>query len=102
MIADYVKHNFQQCIVWGILLQCLGGLMPLGWGRPTLSVLGWAMMIGGTLLTVIGFGYYVATKSRAPAWSLLALVPIVGWVILVLLKPKSAWVADASTSQRGI
>ena len=89
MIRDYVRDNFHQCVIWGIILQCLGGLVPLAAGRPFLAWLGWLMLVTGTLLLVIGFGYYAKAKGRSPAWSLLALASIIGWMALLFLTAKS-------------
>jgi len=100
MIGDFCRDHFYSCIVCGIALQCFGGLMPLGGSRLFLPAVGWAMVVGGTLLTVTGFAFYAKTKGRSLAWSLLALASVFGWGILVLLKPKQSHVAD-KTSVRG-
>ena len=89
MIRDYVRDNFHQCVIWGIILQCLGGLVPLAASRPFLALLGWLMLSSGTLLLVIGFAYYAKAKGRSPAWSLLGLASIVGWIVLLFLTAKS-------------
>lgn len=102
MLGHYVKSHFHQCVFWGIVLQCLGGLVPLRAGSPILTVLGWSMVIGGTVLMVVGFACYAGTKGRSPAWALLALGSVIGWIILVLLEPKQTSVAASSTTQRKI
>ena len=102
MIGDYLKDRFQDCVIWGIVLQCSGGLVPLGPERAALAVLGWLAIGSGTLLTVVGFAYYARTKGRSPAWAVLALASVFGWVVLVLLKPKPTHVVSGSGLQRGI
>lgn len=52
-------------------------------------LLGWLIYLAGTAVLLIGFGVYVRSKGRNPAWSLLALLSLAGWVILVLLKDKT-------------
>lgn len=88
MIGEYARNHFHRCIVWGILLQCFGGLVPLSQNRPILAVLGGGMVLGGTLLAVVGFAFYASAKGRSPAWSVLALASIIGWIILVSLESK--------------
>jgi len=100
MIGEYVRNHFHQCIVWGIILQCFGGLVPFSQNRPILAVLGGAMVLGGILLVVAGFAVCMRTKGRNPAWSLLALVPVVGWIILISLEPKQACALTGDSSQR--
>lgn len=102
MIADYLRSHFHQCVIWGIVLQCSGGLVPLGQERAALAALGWLAIGGGTLLTVIGFAYYARTKGRSPAWAVLALASVIGWVVLVLLKPKPTHVMSGSGPRRRI
>ena len=91
LIGSCLQDNFYKCVIWGIILQCFGGLVPLTASRPLLALVGWLMLSGGTLLTLIGFAYYAKAKGRSPAWSLLALASVLGWLILISLgaKPRS-------------
>lgn len=59
-----------------------------------LTALGWSIYLLGTALLLIGFGFYVRVKGRSPAWCLLALFSLIGWVILILLKDKSCLSAN--------
>ena len=89
MIADYVGKNFYWCIFWGFVLQCLGGSVTQICRSVPLVVLGWSVYLAGSALLLIGFAFYVRSKGRNPAWCLLALISIIGWIVLVLLKDKS-------------
>ncbi|MDI6449214.1 hypothetical protein [Anaerobaca lacustris] len=100
MIGTYVGHHFHQSIIWGITLQCFGVLIPLSQNRPILTVLGGVILFGGTLLTVMGFAAYTRTKGRSPAWSSLAFLSIIGWIILISLKPKQVCALTGDSSQR--
>jgi hypothetical protein len=88
-MADYIRNNFYWCIFWGFFLQFVGGSVTAMSHSLPLIVLGWSIYLVGTLLLLIGFGFYVRSKGRSPAWCLLALLSIIGWVILIFLKDKS-------------
>ena len=90
MIVDYVRKNFHWAVYWGVILQCAGGLMCPIRSYPFLGILGWLITIIGTILLLAGFAFYVKSKGRSIAWSLLALLSIVGWIILIFLKDKSS------------
>lgn len=90
VIRSYLSSHFHKCVMWGIVLQCFGGLVPLAPGRPALALLGWLMLLTGTVLMLIGFAYYAQAKGRSPAWSLLALASIVGWLILLSLEVRTS------------
>jgi hypothetical protein len=104
MIRSYIRDNFHQCVIWGIILQCFGGLVPLATNRLLLMVLGWLMLSTGTLLLWIGFAFYTKAKGRSPAWSLLSFASIIGWLILLSLtaKPNSASAMGGDDSMRRI
>ena len=89
MIADYIRKNFYWCIFWGFFLQFVGGSVTAISHSLPLVVLGWSICLVGTVLLLIGFYFYVQSKGRSPEWCLLALLSIIGWVILVLLKDKT-------------
>ncbi|OHB63409.1 MAG: hypothetical protein A2Y76_13970 [Planctomycetes bacterium RBG_13_60_9] len=102
MIGHYIRDNFHWCVIWGIILQCLGGLIPLAPSRPLLTVLGWLMLAAGTLLMLVGFAFYAKAKGRSPAWSLLSLASILGWIVLISLtaKPSPSVSGDNLTGRR--
>jgi len=90
MIVDYIRKNFHWAVYWGVILQCAGGLMCPIRSYPLLAILGWLITIIGTILLLAGFTFYAKSKGRSIAWSLLAILPIVGWIILILLRDKSS------------
>lgn len=89
MIADYIRKNFYWCIFWGFFLQFVGGSVTAMSHSLPLIVLGWSVCLIGMVLLLIGFDFYVRSKGRSPTWSLLALLSIIGWIVLILLKDKS-------------
>jgi hypothetical protein len=90
MLIDYIQKNFHWAVIWGIILQCAGGLMSPIRSYALLAVLGWLIAVIGTVLSLAGFAFYSKSKNRSPLWCLLALLWIVGWFILILLKDKSS------------
>ncbi|OHB74171.1 MAG: hypothetical protein A2Z25_18190 [Planctomycetes bacterium RBG_16_55_9] len=89
MIADYIRKNFYWCIFWGFVLQCIAGTVIAMSHYLFVIVLGWSIYVVGTASLLIGFGFYIVSKGRSPAWSLLALISIIGWGILIILRDKS-------------
>jgi len=89
MITDYIRKNFHWCVIWGIILQCLGGSISQGHKYLLLIVFGWLILLAGTVLLLIGFAFYARSKGRNPRWCLLALLSIIGWILLILLKDKT-------------
>jgi hypothetical protein len=88
-MVDCIRKNFYWCIFWGFVLQCVGGSVTAMSHSLPFIVLGWSIYIAGTALLLIGFSFYVRSKGRSQAWCLLAMLSIIGWVILILLKDKS-------------
>lgn len=86
MVADYIRKNFYWLIFWGFVLQFVGGSVSAMSHSLISNVLGWPIYAAGTAILVIGFGFYVKSKGRNLAWSLLAIISIVGWAVLILLK----------------
>ena len=89
MVLSYIQKNFYWCIFWGFFLQFVGGSLAAMSHSLLLTVLGWSVCLVGTVLLLIGFEFYIRSKGRSPAWCLFALLSIIGWVILILLKDKS-------------
>ena len=65
----------------------------LAWGVPGLVIQTagsllqeYLMMWLGTLLFLIGLGYYAKAKGRHPAWCLMAFLSIIGLIVLGCLK----------------
>jgi hypothetical protein len=90
MIVDYIQKNFHRAVYSGVILQCAGGLTCPIHSYPLLAIFGWLITIVGTILLLAGFAFYVKSKGRSIAWSFLALLSIVGWIILIFLKDKSS------------
>ena len=90
MIIDYIRNNFHWAVYWGVILQIAGGLIHPTRSYPLFAIFGWLITIIGTILLLVGFAFYAKSKGRSIAWSLLALLSIVGWVILILLGDKSS------------
>lgn len=105
-LQDCLRKNFYWCIFSGITLQIAGGLFRPGHFylitgnslRPVhnhlqeftiLTVFSYLVLLSGTALLLLGFYFYVKSKHRHPIWCLFALLPIFGWVVLILLKNKN-------------
>ncbi len=86
MVADYIRKNFYWCIFWGFVLQCVGGSVTAMSHSLPVILLGWLIYLAGTAVLIFGFSFYMRAKGRSPAWSVLALLSLVGWVALILLK----------------
>jgi hypothetical protein len=91
MLKDYLRKNFHWLVYWGIVLQFACGLTEVS--QPYLAVVGWVISLTSTILLMVGFAFYAKAKGRSPVWCLLALLPIVGWVIIILIKDKNAILA---------
>lgn len=90
MIINKIQNNFYPAIWVGIILQCAGRLIIPVHNNLVLAILGWLVTIIGTLLVLFGFAFYAKSKGRNQAWCLLALLSVIGWIILICLKDKSA------------
>ncbi len=53
------------------------------------QLLAFALLLVGTVLAFVGFGYYAKAKGRSMAWGLCGFLSFVGLVILALLKDRS-------------
>ena len=89
MVLSYIRKNFYWYIFWGFFLQFVGGSGIAMSNSLPLTVLGWSIYLAGTGILLVGFSFYVKSKGRNPAWCLLALLSIIGWGVLILLKDKS-------------
>jgi hypothetical protein len=106
VVRDYLRRNFYWCIFWGITLQIAGVLLrPVyiyqitgNFLRPLhnhlqeftiLTAFSYLVSLSGTALLLLGFYFYVKSKHRHSIWCLFALLPILGWIVLILLKDKN-------------
>ena len=97
VVRDYLRKNFYWCIFWGIILQIAGSLLrPVHTYRQEFTILttfmatfSYLFLLSGTALLLLGFYFYVKSKHRHSIWCLFALLPIIGWIVLVLLKDKN-------------
>ena len=47
------------------------------------------LLLAGTSLAIIGFGYYAKAKGRSMAWGLAGFLGLIGLLILAVLKDRS-------------
>jgi len=78
MIAQYNRKSFYWGVP-GIILQ-FGGLF-------VDALQGFGLL--GTILLLVGLGYYAKAKGRNWAWGLFAFLPIIGIIVLLCLKDES-------------
>ncbi|MHC4464563.1 MAG: hypothetical protein ACYTEK_01870, partial [Planctomycetota bacterium] len=94
-----IHKNFYWCIFWGFVVQCVGGSVTAMSHSLPLTALAWSIYLVGTALLLIGFSFYVSSKGRSRAWSLLALLSLIGWVVLILLKDKNLSCLDEENTR---
>jgi len=89
MIKRYNNLSFVY-FVPGMIAQIAGMILKAPPDQPSspqgVSAL---LLIVGTILAFIGFGYYAKAKGRSMLWGLCGFLSLVGLVILALLKDKS-------------
>jgi hypothetical protein len=74
----------------GIAAQIAGLLLNANLQPPhPLSLLALLLIIGGTIMAFIGFGYYAMAKGRSMVWGLAAFFGLPGLLVLAILKDKS-------------
>jgi hypothetical protein len=105
MIAKYNRRSFYWGIP-GIILQNTGLMAMLIYSTrpdPTASILlqftlmhfVWGV---GTVLLLIGLGYYAVAKGRNAVWCLAAILGIFGLIILALLKDRCPAADDSAAA----
>lgn len=67
MIAKYNSKSFLYGVP-GILLQIGGNIAAQFAADPTVSGIGTAASILGTILLLVGLAFYAKAKGRNPAW----------------------------------
>ena len=89
-LKQCIRKNFYWCVFLGFVVQCVGAsLIAMSHSLPAV-VFGWLIYVTGTAVLLSGFGVYVKSKGRNPAWSLLALLSLAGGLVLILLKDKTS------------
>jgi hypothetical protein len=86
MIKRYNNLSFLYFIP-GMILQLVGYVMTENSAEP--NHLAVALLLIGTVLAFIGFGYYARAKGRSMLWGLFGFLSLVGLLILALLKDRS-------------
>jgi hypothetical protein len=71
----------------GMIIQGIGYVMTQNSVEP--NPLAVVLLLLGTVLAFMGFGYYARAKGRSMAWGLCGFLSLLGLVILALLKDKS-------------
>jgi hypothetical protein len=89
MVKRYNNLSFAFFIP-GMIMQVAGMILQGPPDNPS-PVQGVAvlLLVVGTILAFIGFGYYAKAKGRSMLWGLCGFLSLVGLVILALLKDKS-------------
>ena len=89
MIKRYYNLSFLFFIP-GIVVQIAGAnLRSHHELSEPLGILAVALLIGGTFLTISGFGYYAKAKGRSWIWGFAGVAGLLGLLVLVMLKDKS-------------
>ncbi|HEX2476979.1 MAG TPA: hypothetical protein VHK01_19655 [Lacipirellulaceae bacterium] len=86
MIKRYNNLSFVFFIP-GIILQIIGYVMSENSAEQ--NPLAVALLLVGTILAIIGFGYYAKAKGRSMAWGLAGFLGLIGLLILAVLKDRS-------------
>ena len=77
MIARYNNISLATGIP-GIILQIVGYMSQ----QPGIYLI-------GSVLLLIGFGYYAVSKGRSPAWALMGFLSCIGLLVLACLKDRT-------------
>jgi hypothetical protein len=86
MVKRYNNLSFLFFIP-GMIIQGVGYVMAQRSSDP--NPLAVTLLLLGTVLAFLGFGYYAKAKGRSIAWGLCGFLSLAGLVILALLKDKS-------------
>lgn len=86
MVKRYNNLSFVFFIP-GMILQIIGFVM--NGNEAESSPIAVVLLLVGTMLAIVGFGYYAKAKGRSMAWGLAGFLGLIGLVILALLKDHS-------------
>ena len=56
---------------------------------PRVVLIGSFVALGGSLLLIIGLGFYAKAKGRHPAWGLMGLLSLIGVLVLACLTDRT-------------
>jgi hypothetical protein len=89
MIKRYNNLSFLFFIP-GVLAQIVGLILSEKYQTPgPLSIVALLLILGGTIMAFIGFGYYANAKGRSMLWGTAAFIGLPGLLVLSLLKDRS-------------
>ena len=88
MIAHYNRKSLLYGIP-GLVLQIGGDIAAQFSGATTVVDLGRIVTLTGTILLLVGLAFYAKAKWRHPAWCLMALLSIIGFIVLAMLKDEA-------------
>src|SRR5262249_23284209 len=64
-----------------------------------LGLLATVLLVGGTLMAIMGFAYHAKAKGRSLFWGIVGFLGFIGLLVLAVLKDRSGdpWTLDASS-----
>ena len=83
----------------GLALELLGAIadIPRG-GFGFSSPVALAATVTGAALLVVGVYYLARSKGRSPAWALLGLLSLVGWILVAFMEDRSEDIGDVGVN----
>jgi hypothetical protein len=72
----------------GLILQTLGPVVALNADEPIVDLLALLSAVAGTVMWLVGLGYYAQAKGQSQWWGLVGFVSILGIAVLVFLPDK--------------
>jgi len=78
-------------LLWGVpglIFQTLGYIMGNASADPLLALFFLLVSLAGTVLLLVGLGYYAKGKGHSPVWGLVGLLSCLGILILAVLPDK--------------
>jgi len=72
----------------GLTIQTLGYIVANVMVEPLMALFFLLVSVAGTVLLLVGLGYYAKAKGHSPVWGLLGLLSCVGIVVLAVLPDK--------------
>jgi hypothetical protein len=103
---DEFRERIGRRAAWGTLGWILGipGILAALWGLlegfALSQTAGRAAILTGQLLFTAALCCYALYKGRGPAWGLLALGCIPGWMVLAFLPSRCGWCGRAERTRR--